>query len=190
MCIRDRSMMTRIVVIEEHDKYASVGRDGSLKIFYRESFMPCKSIHVGSVVVYDVCNVEGLNRLAVASSDNHVTFFDATSFGRQKDFLRYDTAPTAIGFSKDFGSYHFAVGEQNGKVHLYSEFRPSALTHGRVSFPHMELNRHGAQVNCLKFVSDIQALVTCSNDGTLKTCLLYTSPSPRDRTRSRMPSSA
>ena len=27
-------------------------------------------------------------------------------------------------------------------------------------------------------------------NGTLKTCLLYTSPSPRDRTRSRMPSSA
>ena len=26
--------------------------------------------------------------------------------------------------------------------------------------------------------------------GTLNTCLLYTSPSPRDRTRSRMPSSA
>lgn len=163
------SMMNRIVVIEEHDKYASVGRDGSLKIFYRESFMPCKTIHVGSVVVYDVCNIDGLNRLAVASSDNHVTFFDATTFGRQKDFLKYDSAPTAIGFSKDFGSYHFAVGETNGTVHLYSDFRPSALTHGKVSFPHMELNRHGAQVNCLKFVLDIQALVTCSNDGTLKT---------------------
>ena len=27
-------------------------------------------------------------------------------------------------------------------------------------------------------------------DGTYKPCLLYTSPSPRDRTRSRMPSSA
>ena len=27
-------------------------------------------------------------------------------------------------------------------------------------------------------------------DDTLRTCLLYTSPSPRDRTRSRMPSSA
>ena len=27
-------------------------------------------------------------------------------------------------------------------------------------------------------------------DGALETCLLYTSPSPRDRTRSRMPSSA
>ena len=27
-------------------------------------------------------------------------------------------------------------------------------------------------------------------EGRVKTCLLYTSPSPRDRTRSRMPSSA
>ena len=33
---------------------------------------------------------------------------------------------------------------------------------------------------------------TCLNRGCIptKTCLLYTSPSPRDRTRSRMPSSA
>ena len=31
---------------------------------------------------------------------------------------------------------------------------------------------------------------TLSNANTVKTCLLYTSPSPRDRTRSRMPSSA
>ena len=28
------------------------------------------------------------------------------------------------------------------------------------------------------------------SDGSYRTCLLYTSPSPRDRTRSRMPSSA
>ena len=30
----------------------------------------------------------------------------------------------------------------------------------------------------------------CSGSGALAICLLYTSPSPRDRTRSRMPSSA
>ena len=29
-----------------------------------------------------------------------------------------------------------------------------------------------------------------SDDDTIRACLLYTSPSPRDRTRSRMPSSA
>ena len=31
---------------------------------------------------------------------------------------------------------------------------------------------------------------TTANQGGANTCLLYTSPSPRDRTRSRMPSSA
>ena len=30
----------------------------------------------------------------------------------------------------------------------------------------------------------------CVESGIVRTCLLYTSPSPRDRTRSRMPSSA
>ena len=38
-----------------------------------------------------------------------------------------------------------------------------------------------------------QLCITDTDDGTvivITTCLLYTSPSPRDRTRSRMPSSA
>ena len=43
--------------------------------------------------------------------------------------------------------------------------------------------------------ADIQAVVKANSYGlsaseVAKTCLLYTSPSPRDRTRSRMPSSA
>jgi hypothetical protein len=32
--------------------------------------------------------------------------------------------------------------------------------------------------------------LTINNDALIRACLLYTSPSPRDRTRSRMPSSA
>ena len=38
--------------------------------------------------------------------------------------------------------------------------------------------------------STIADIAVGSNAGQIKTCLLYTSPSPRDRTRSRMPSSA
>ena len=34
------------------------------------------------------------------------------------------------------------------------------------------------------------AKIYCFEEESLKACLLYTSPSPRDRTRSRMPSSA
>ena len=35
-----------------------------------------------------------------------------------------------------------------------------------------------------------RVILVNSNPATIMTCLLYTSPSPRDRTRSRMPSSA
>ena len=45
-----------------------------------------------------------------------------------------------------------------------------------------------------KISSEGETILITSIDGTiidsLNTCLLYTSPSPRDRTRSRMPSSA
>ena len=45
---------------------------------------------------------------------------------------------------------------------------------------------NGSSDNCMAFTLDLsQTDFTCAN-----VCLLYTSPSPRDRTRSRMPSSA
>ena len=37
---------------------------------------------------------------------------------------------------------------------------------------------------------DVQAVVRFAAEHNVPVCLLYTSPSPRDRTRSRMPSSA
>ena len=47
-------------------------------------------------------------------------------------------------------------------------------------------------VNNAEFAKDasVSTLVTGQPFGWNNTCLLYTSPSPRDRTRSRMPSSA
>ena len=42
----------------------------------------------------------------------------------------------------------------------------------------------------IKVVEDIEVDFLERRRGIFKTCLLYTSPSPRDRTRSRMPSSA
>ena len=48
-----------------------------------------------------------------------------------------------------------------------------------------------AVIGCDVVVVDGAAVVfTIANKQQTKTCLLYTSPSPRDRTRSRMPSSA
>ena len=54
---------------------------------------------------------------------------------------------------------------------------------------------HGRDRLCLVQIADAEDRVACVRIGLGQTeasnlCLLYTSPSPRDRTRSRMPSSA
>ena len=48
------------------------------------------------------------------------------------------------------------------------------------------VNKYGNKTIDFSNSSTVKAL----NQALLKSCLLYTSPSPRDRTRSRMPSSA
>ena len=42
----------------------------------------------------------------------------------------------------------------------------------------------------IEAINRVQAVIEFELDGTIITCLLYTSPSPRDRQKSRMPSSA
>ena len=42
----------------------------------------------------------------------------------------------------------------------------------------------------IKFHEEYGEMVICADSSRNWSCLLYTSPSPRDRTRSRMPSSA
>ena len=47
-----------------------------------------------------------------------------------------------------------------------------------------------AAEGCIVIGTDIRAIEETPPEGVVYRCLLYTSPSPRDRTRSRMPSSA
>ena len=50
--------------------------------------------------------------------------------------------------------------------------------------------RNGTTVTIGDSGDTINIVGTLQNNGAAIPCLLYTSPSPRDRTRSRMPSSA
>ena len=47
-----------------------------------------------------------------------------------------------------------------------------------------------ADANCREYIGQQYGEEFVGDKKSVKTCLLYTSPSPRDRTRSRMPSSA
>ena len=65
------------------------------------------------------------------------------------------------------------------------------IVNWKASSRYVELDRLKELLNIDKKKSKYVAVVVKNDESTLeKICLLYTSPSPRDRTRSRMPSSA
>ena len=61
------------------------------------------------------------------------------------------------------------------------------------SFPDIDVDPNPITLTAVEVGEESARAVTLRNAGRAQlvvTCLLYTSPSPRDRTRSRMPSSA
>jgi len=72
------------------------------------------------------------------------------------------------------------------ELHILTKqsFAMSTITEGEVYYGEIEKAYRFAKRD-LESMDNIETWVSDS-----KTCLLYTSPSPRDRTRSRMPSSA
>ena len=68
-----------------------------------------------------------------------------------------------------------------------------ALIYTRVSTEEQGVSRNGLEsqlATCQEYASRIGVEVSQVIEEVVSGCLLYTSPSPRDRTRSRMPSSA
>ena len=81
--------------------------------------------------------------------------------------LRFDRKNDIVGFDF-FGPADWLASQWNAKkIHVFA------------SAKEVFLRQHAISVGEVKFVASLKTV-----------CLLYTSPSPRDRTRSRMPSSA
>ena len=118
------------------------------------------------------------------------------------------TGPTAlsskgkelIGHGKEYhkDGYGSPVGKLKGVNLPIENMSPKDLVeYGIVEGKHIDLNFEGGIKVSGKIITgkrDLQGkvlLISFSDcNVTYKDCLLYTSPSPRDRTRSRMPSSA
>ena len=85
----------------------------------------------------------------------------------------------------------FSEGEtveiQNAEIEVAEAANPMVLFQPGVDLREIvdAVNQVGASPSSL-----IAILEALKSSGSLRACLLYTSPSPRDRTRSRMPSSA
>ena len=108
-------------------------------------------------------------------------------------------------FNDNEGKMNRSVQDVGGDILLISQFtlhgstkkgnRPSFIKAAKPDFANVMYERFikvleqslGKEIQTGEFGGDMK--VSLVNDGPT-TCLLYTSPSPRDRTRSRMPSSA
>ena len=77
-----------------------------------------------------------------------------------------------------------AMGTQTGDAPI-----PLQIEANGVNFDHNSTIEITGQVGNIRDGTPVTVIVTGAT-GVVTICLLYTSPSPRDRTRSRMPSSA
>ena len=107
-----------------------------------------------------------------------------------------ETSADITSFAFDFTLSDKTIsgsGEYFGKhASLFSAFVPGPVSIGNSTSTQMNLRTY-IDLTFLVDVSPSMGIGATAADQTLMTdnnCLLYTSPSPRDRTRSRMPSSA
>ena len=79
------------------------------------------------------------------------------------------------------------TGEPAGQI---IELKNDLIVIGRAPDCHIILDPNGVSRRHAEIRRDGDTFLLADLKSRNKTCLLYTSPSPRDRTRSRMPSSA
>ena len=111
-----------------------------------------------------------------------IVFYWRTLYIRFKQLFYSDT----LSSSEVYGLWVIPAPKINPPTSIQNDLRPISLLPtlakvleklvGRWLLPYLERNFDNNQFGCRR--------------DRLTTCLLYTSPSPRDRTRSRMPSSA
>ena len=122
------------------------------------------------------------------------------SFVGALDVSSQDTSPKAVGFNHD-GTKLFVLGNNNGKVFEYNLTTPFSLinidgehsgdvidTSNTDSYD-TDVDVETLTVSAVR-VGNSEGSGTAGTVGSALTCLLYTSPSPRDQRGSRMPSSA
>ena len=97
-----------------------------------------------------------------------------------KIFIRRSATPNKVPTSDQLALGELAINTNDGK--LYLEKDPNGVGIGTTV---VCVNPFNVGVGSLSYDINFTA-----GDVGIGTCLLYTSPSPRDRTRSRMPSSA
>ena len=115
----------------------------------------------------------------------------AINLAHEHDVLVYDQNASAIAKVERCGAKRADKLDQFSDVDVLITCLPAAKIVDSALFDsNIGLAQHLKPSTVVVDTSTIEYGATLEIRDRLQTCLLYTSPSPRDRTRSRMPSSA
>ena len=153
----------------------------------------------GSCMVHEIFSHEKITKLQlrhpeakfIAHPECEAHILDIADYiGSTSGLLRY---------TKENPATEFIVATESGILHQmikaspHKTFIPAPPNNACAcnDCPHMKLNTLEKLYISMKYETpEITLPKKVIEDGVKSICLLYTSPSPRDRTRSRMPSSA
>ena len=118
-----------------------------------------------------------------------------TVTNREKDFIKHphiitdsdDARQLLMGYADP---KKFAIVEINQELRLVEKSAVIRIKSAENKLSIIPVSKSPADVNVVLYNSHWKMEVNFNQDTLYRICLLYTSPSPRDRTRSRMPSSA
>ena len=112
----------------------------------------------------------------------------AIKLARKYDHSKGIDNPAIIVMEKSFHGRTLATLSATGNSKVQQGFAP--LVEGFVRVPYNDINAIEEALESNKNIIAVLVEPIQGEGGVNIPCLLYTSPSPRDRTRSRMPSSA
>ena len=131
------------------------------------------------------------SNIGLLSSDSYYKDNSNLKFS-ERDNLNYDT-PDAIDFDLLNNHIRLLKNDQNINVPHYCFSTHLRLNTSTLFKPKKILIIEGILIlsdRTLRDQINFSVFLDCSRDTRFKSCLLYTSPSPRDLSTSRMPSSA
>ena len=168
--------------------YAQSTVQGSVLDEHQESLMGATVVLLepvdSSMVAFAISDADGLFTIDQVDSGSYVLQISFVSYGTM-------TTPVEIGAERKnhLGSFSLTpTTEILQEITVKAEHIPMGVIGDTISYNAAAFKtKPGATVeDLLKKLPGVEV----QRDGSIKACLLYTSPSPRDRTRSRMPSSA
>ena len=168
--LHHRDMMDGILQIPKLDKLFTHSRDGTVRVWNAQNLAHQKTLKVSDAWVTNTCHFSASNRVAVASIDRSISYYDAGSCELVGQLTGLDTSPLCLGCWNDQLQEKMIVGDDCGGITLYDSVpRGNETTMSAASYMRGgEKGRHTDWVTKVEYFPDLNFMISSSLDGTVK----------------------